>query len=85
MAWAKGLINMRLMNMCLWFLIFCNFCMAMTFLCAPYSFPHWLESLTLSFTPQEQSILDRNALEKIEALRVTGPIGGESEIVRRTP
>jgi hypothetical protein len=57
----------------------------MIFLCAPYSFPRWIESLSLSFTPQEQSILDRDVLEKIETLRVTGPIGGESEIVGRTP
>jgi hypothetical protein len=76
---------MRLMNLCLWILIICNFCLAMIFLCAPYSFPRWIESLSLSFTPQERSILDRDVLGKIEALRVTGPIGGESEIVRRTP
>lgn len=78
-------MNMRLMNLCLWILIICNFCLAMIFLCAPYSFPRWIESLSLSFTPQEQSILDRDVLEKIETLRVTGPIGGESEIVGRTP
>lgn len=85
MAWAKGLMNMRLINISLWILIICNFCMAMIFLCAPFSFPHWLETLSLSFTPQEQTILDRNVLGKVDALRVNGPIGGESEIVRRTP
>jgi hypothetical protein len=59
--------------------------MAMIFLCAPFSFPHWLETLSLSFTPQEQTILDRNVLGKVDALRVNGSIGGESEIIRRTP
>ena len=57
----------------------------MIFLCAPYSFPRWLESLSLSFTSHEQSILDRNTIGKIDALRVNGPIGGESEIVKRSP
>jgi hypothetical protein len=78
-------MNMRLMNICLWVLIVCNFCLAMIFLCAPYSFPRWLESLSLSFTSHEQSILDRNTIGKIDALRVNGPIGGESEIVKRSP
>jgi hypothetical protein len=84
-AWAKGLMNMRLINISLWILLICNFSMAMIFLCAPFSFPRWLETLSLSFTPQEQTILDRNVLGKVDTLRVSGPIEGESEIVRRTP
>ena len=75
----------RLLYTSLWLLIICNVCAALIILCAPYSFTRWLDSVMMSLTPTELSILDKEAMSTIQSIRIDGPISGQSEIVKREP
>ena len=66
-------------------LILFNFLAAVLILTIPYDFAHSVEWLWEKANAKEESVLDKNTLDKLETITVNGPIQGHAEIVTQNP
>jgi len=51
----------------------------------PYDFAHSVEWLWEKANVKEESILEKNTLDKLDTITINGPIQGHAEIVTQNP
>jgi len=76
---------MRALHLSLWILIFINFLAALIIFMMPYDFAHSVETLLSRLTPQEEPLLEKEALKQIGPISLTGSPQGNAEIVKPNP
>lgn len=66
-------------------LILFNFLAAVIILTIPYDFAHSVEWLLEKVNPNEESVVEKDSLGKLDTITVNGPIQGHAEIVTQNP